>query len=160
MTFAMTFEERKEGKIIINALNKNWDADMSVYTSSGALCKPSEVCNHEPAISQMVIQSYGGAENKMMKLSDDEAKQRLSRLAEWRREGDWIIRDFKFENFKRAMEFVNRVADEAEAMDHHPDILIHGWNKLRISVMTHDQGGLTEKDFKLAEQIDKSKNIS
>src|SRR6266511_3444930 len=66
-----------------------------------------------------------------------------------------IPRDLKFENFKGAMDFVNRVADEAEAMDHHPDILIHGWNKVRLSVMTHSEGGLTEKDFKLAERINR-----
>ncbi len=88
-----------------------------------------------------------------MKLNEEQVEERLSSLADWRREGDWLIRDFKFEDFKRAMEFVNRVADEAEAMDHHPDILIHGWNKVRLSVMTHSVGGLTDKDFKLAERI-------
>jgi 4a-hydroxytetrahydrobiopterin dehydratase len=88
-----------------------------------------------------------------MKLTEEQIKEMLSRLEDWRREGDWLVRDFKFENFKRALEFVNRVADEAEAMDHHPDILIHGWNKVRLSVMTHSVGGLTEKDFKLAERI-------
>jgi 4a-hydroxytetrahydrobiopterin dehydratase len=88
-----------------------------------------------------------------MKLSEERVNEMLSRLDDWRREGDWIVRDFKFENFKRALEFINRVADEAEAMDHHPDILIHGWNKVRLSVMTHSAGGLTEKDFKLAERI-------
>ncbi len=88
-----------------------------------------------------------------MKLTEEHIEEMLSRLEDWRREGDWIVRDLKFENFKRALEFVNRVADEAEAMDHHPDILIHGWNKVRLSVMTHSAGGLTEKDFKLAERI-------
>jgi 4a-hydroxytetrahydrobiopterin dehydratase len=53
------------------------------------------------------------------------------------------------------MGFVNRVADEAEALDHHPDILIHGWNNVRLSVTTHSEGGLTEKDFKLAERINR-----
>ena len=88
-----------------------------------------------------------------MKLSEKEIQDSLSRLADWSREGDWLTRDLKFENFKSAMEFVNRVADEAEALDHHPDILIHDWNKVRLSVMTHSVGGLTEKDFKLAERI-------
>jgi len=88
-----------------------------------------------------------------MKLSEKEIQDSLSRLADWSREGDWLTRDLKFENFKSAMEFVNRVADEAEALDHHPDILIHDWNKVRLSVMTHSVGGLTEKDFKLAEKI-------
>jgi len=88
-----------------------------------------------------------------MKLSEEQIRDFLSRLADWNREGDWLTRDLKFENFKSAMGFVNRVADEAEAMDHHPDILIHGWNKVRLSVMTHSVGGLTEKDFKLAERV-------
>lgn len=88
-----------------------------------------------------------------MKLSEERIGDLLSRLADWRREGDWLVRDLKFENFKTAIGFVNRVADEAEAMDHHPDILIHGWNNVRLSVMTHSEGGLTEKDFKLAERI-------
>jgi len=88
-----------------------------------------------------------------MKLNDEQIQDYLSRLTDWIREGDWLTRDLKFENFKSAMAFVNRVADEAEAMDHHPDILVHGWNKVRLSVMTHSAGGLTEKDFKLAERI-------
>jgi 4a-hydroxytetrahydrobiopterin dehydratase len=88
-----------------------------------------------------------------MKLNEEQIKDSLSRLADWIMEGDWLTRDLKFENFKSAMAFVNRVADEAEALDHHPDILIHGWNKVRLSVMTHSVGGLTEKDFKLAERI-------
>jgi len=88
-----------------------------------------------------------------MKLNDEQIQDYLSRLTDWIREGDWLTRDLKFENFKSAMAFVNRVADEAEALDHHPDILVHGWNKVRLSVMTHSAGGLTEKDFKLAERI-------
>jgi 4a-hydroxytetrahydrobiopterin dehydratase len=88
-----------------------------------------------------------------MKLTEEQIQGGLARLADWNREGDWLTRDLKFENFKGAMEFVNRVAAVAEAMDHHPDILIHGWNKVRLSVMTHSEGGLTGKDFKLAERI-------
>ena len=88
-----------------------------------------------------------------MKLTEEQIQDAIALLGDWRREGDWLTRDLKFENFKSAMEFVNRVAGEAEAMDHHPDILIHGWNNVRLSVMTHSEGGLTEKDFKLAERI-------
>jgi 4a-hydroxytetrahydrobiopterin dehydratase len=93
--------------------------------------------------------------NMQMKLNEEQIQDALSRIADWGREGDWLTRDLKFDNFKGAMEFVNRVADEAEAMDHHPDILIHDWNKVRLSVMTHSEGGLTEKDFKLAERINR-----
>jgi 4a-hydroxytetrahydrobiopterin dehydratase len=88
-----------------------------------------------------------------MKLNEANINQYLSKIGDWRLEGNVIVRDFKFEDFKRAMEFVNRVADEAEALDHHPDILIHGWNNVRLSVTTHSERGLTGKDFRLAERI-------
>ena len=90
-----------------------------------------------------------------MKLTEKKIGELLPQIAGWNRDGDQIVRDFKFEDFKSAMSFVNRVADEAEALDHHPDILIHGWNNVRLSVMTHSQGGLTEKDFTLAGQINR-----
>lgn len=89
-----------------------------------------------------------------MKFDEDQINQHLAGATHWRREGDMVIRDFKFENFKSAIEFVNRVADEAESMDHHPDILIHGWNNVRLSIYSHDKGGLTARDFRLAAKID------
>ncbi|MBL8191978.1 MAG: 4a-hydroxytetrahydrobiopterin dehydratase [Acidobacteria bacterium] len=88
-----------------------------------------------------------------MKLHEEEIDRRLPGIPGWRRENDQIVRDFQFADFKTALAFVNRVADEAEAMDHHPDILLHGWNRVRLSVMTHSEGGLTAKDFQLAERI-------
>ncbi|HMV47802.1 MAG TPA: 4a-hydroxytetrahydrobiopterin dehydratase [Blastocatellia bacterium] len=88
-----------------------------------------------------------------MKLTEEKIGERLTQVTEWRWEGNQIVRDLKFDNFKSAMSFVNRVADEAETMDHHPDIFVHGWNNVRLSVMTHSEGGLTEKDFQLAERI-------
>lgn len=90
-----------------------------------------------------------------MRLNEEQIVELSSHLTGWRREGNWLIRDFKLENFKAALAFVNRVADEAEEMDHHPDILIHGWNNVRLSVTTHSVGGLTEKDFKLAVRINR-----
>jgi 4a-hydroxytetrahydrobiopterin dehydratase len=52
------------------------------------------------------------------------------------------------------MEFVNAVGELAEAANHHPDILLHGWNKVRLSVTNHSAGGLTEADFQLAGAVD------
>jgi 4a-hydroxytetrahydrobiopterin dehydratase len=89
----------------------------------------------------------------MTLLSDDAIAGRL-RDSDWRREGDEIVRDFKFKDFAEAMTFVNRVADAAEAANHHPDILVHGWNRVRLSVTNHSQGGLTEADFALARTVD------
>jgi 4a-hydroxytetrahydrobiopterin dehydratase len=74
--------------------------------------------------------------------------------SDWRREGDEIVRDWQLENFSQAMEFVSRVADVAEEANHHPDILIYGWNKVRLSMTNHSAGGLTEADFTMAERID------
>ncbi len=87
------------------------------------------------------------------RLNEEQINQRLAGVSDWRREGDEIVRDVKFTDFKSAMAFVNRVADEAEALDHHPDILIHGWNNVRLNVMTHSEGGLTAMDFQLAQRI-------
>ena len=91
-----------------------------------------------------------------MKLSEEQINERLSQTEGWNLEGNELVRHFKFENFKSAMAFVNQVAGEAEAMDHHPDIMVHGWNNVRLSVTTHSEapaGGLTEKDFKLAARV-------
>jgi 4a-hydroxytetrahydrobiopterin dehydratase len=52
------------------------------------------------------------------------------------------------------MSFANRVAEVAEELDHHPDILVHGWNRVRLSVTTHSEGGLTAGDFELARRVD------
>ena len=76
-------------------------------------------------------------------LSDEQIAEHLSG-SEWAREGDEIVREWKFENFARAMEFVNAVAEVAGGANHHPDILLHGWNRVRLSVTNHAAGGLTE----------------
>ncbi|QQS45306.1 MAG: 4a-hydroxytetrahydrobiopterin dehydratase [Acidobacteriota bacterium] len=89
-----------------------------------------------------------------MNLAENAINEKLERLSGWRREGAEIVKNFQFENFKGALEFVNHVADLAEAADHHPDILIHGWNKVRLNLMTHSSGGLTGRDFDLAAKID------
>jgi 4a-hydroxytetrahydrobiopterin dehydratase len=90
----------------------------------------------------------------MTLLSDPDIEQRLSRQQDWRREGDEIVRDLRFKDFREAMDFVDKVAEAAEEANHHPDILIHGWNKVRITLTNHSAGGLTEADFALAERID------
>ncbi len=89
-----------------------------------------------------------------MALLDDEEITRRLEGSEWQREGEEIVRDFERDDFAGALAFVNRVAEAAEEANHHPDILLHGWNKVRLSVTNHSQGGLTEADFALAETID------
>jgi 4a-hydroxytetrahydrobiopterin dehydratase len=92
----------------------------------------------------------------MTVLSDLEVEQRLASLPDWQvGEGRSIVRELAFANFAEAMTFVNRVAEAAEVANHHPDILLHGWNKVRVTLSTHSAGGLTDADFQLADQIDR-----
>ena len=63
------------------------------------------------------------------------------------------MRDYEFKDFVAAMAFVNRVADAAEEVNHHPDILVHGWNKVRLSLTTHSEGKLTDNDRAMALRI-------
>jgi 4a-hydroxytetrahydrobiopterin dehydratase len=86
-------------------------------------------------------------------LPEDKIAARLAET-EWRREGKEIVRDFKFDDFASAMRFVNRVAEAAEDINHHPDILVHGWNKVRLTLSNHAAGGLTEIDFDMAHRFD------
>jgi 4a-hydroxytetrahydrobiopterin dehydratase len=86
-------------------------------------------------------------------LNETEIETRLKRLA-WEREGDEIAREWRFEDFAEAVAFVNRVAEEAEDVNHHPDIFLHGWNKVKLSLTNHSAGGLTEADFAMAARLD------
>jgi 4a-hydroxytetrahydrobiopterin dehydratase len=72
----------------------------------------------------------------------------------WREEDESLIRDYEFKDFAAAMAFVNQVADAAEEANHHPDILVHGWNKVRLELTTHSEGKLTENDRAMAARID------
>lgn len=87
------------------------------------------------------------------RLTDEAIEQGLQGSA-WRREGDAIVRDLEFADFAAAMAFANAVAALAEAANHHPDILIHGWNKVRLESSTHSAAGLTQSDLDLARGID------
>ncbi len=97
----------------------------------------------------------------MTKLAAEEIEQRLATVAGWDLgggegvgDGGEIVREWKLEDFAAAVAFVDRVAELAEAANHHPDILLHGWNRVRLTLSTHSEGGLTDADFGLAAQID------
>lgn len=73
---------------------------------------------------------------------------------DWRHEDDALVRDLAFPDFAAAMWFVNRVAELAEERGHHPDILVHGYNRVRLTLSTHSAGAVTEADHALAAAID------
>ncbi len=86
-------------------------------------------------------------------LSDAKIEQALAAVPLWRREDREIVRTFQFANFVESVEFVNEVTELAEEADHHPDVDIR-WNKVTLHLTTHSKGGLTAKDFELAQRID------
>jgi 4a-hydroxytetrahydrobiopterin dehydratase len=86
------------------------------------------------------------------RLTDEAVEERLE--GDWRREGRSLVRDLKFGDFREAITFVNKVAETAEEANHHPDILVHGWNQVRLTLSTHSAGGITDNDFALARAID------
>jgi 4a-hydroxytetrahydrobiopterin dehydratase len=95
----------------------------------------------------------------MTLLTRGEADRRLNLLDGWTLDGDSIRREFLFPGFAESLAFVNRVGTLAESMDHHPDITIL-YNKVILTLSTHSQGGLTEKDFELAGRIDRTARAS
>ena len=89
----------------------------------------------------------------MSKLSIDEIKKRINEISGWNFEDNQIGREFQFKDFAAALSFTNKTGSIAEGMNHHPDIFIHSWNKVKITISTHSEGGVTNKDFQLAEKI-------
>ena len=90
----------------------------------------------------------------MDKLNDTMIQQAMESVAEWSLSGEAIQRTFTHDDFMGSMGFVQAVAELAEAAQHHPDILIR-WNKVTLTLSTHDAGGLTERDFLLSKSIDR-----
>jgi 4a-hydroxytetrahydrobiopterin dehydratase len=90
----------------------------------------------------------------MDKVPEAEITQRLATLNGWRREGESITKTFEMKDFTRAVGFVVQVGIIAEAVWHHPDIAIRGWNKVYITCSSHDAGSVTKRDLDLATKIE------
>lgn len=78
---------------------------------------------------------------------------RLGELKDWGLDGNSIMKEYEFKDFKEAIGFVNKVADVCEKNEHHPDIMIN-YNIVRLTLTTHKENGLTDIDFKVAKEID------
>lgn len=87
------------------------------------------------------------------KLNDESIQGWLKERGDWKRKGNALVKDYTFDSFRNSIVFVNRVASLADQAEHYPDIDIRH-NAVRLSLSTHDAGGITEKDLSLAEQID------
>ncbi|MEW9672839.1 4a-hydroxytetrahydrobiopterin dehydratase [Ammoniphilus sp. 3BR4] len=90
----------------------------------------------------------------MARLSKEQIAFNMSKIPGWRLNQDMIERVFEFEGFKQAISFINQVAEYAEEMNHHPDFILR-YNKVSLTLTSHDSGGLTGKDFALAQRINK-----
>lgn len=90
----------------------------------------------------------------MQKLSNEEIQQKLQSISGWDLDGEAIKKEWKFSDFKEAMQFINKVADLANEHDHHPE-LFNVYNQVSLRFSTHDAGGLTQRDFRIAAEIDK-----
>lgn len=88
-------------------------------------------------------------------MTEEQIQNELKSRTEWSEMNGAIQRTYQFRDFVGAVDFVNKIADLAEAADHHPDILIR-YNKVTLTLSTHDAGGVTEKDFALAAQADQA----
>ncbi len=89
----------------------------------------------------------------MAALNPQQAQERLSKLSGWKIENGELVKTFGFKDFRESLGFVNRMGEAAESAGHHPDIDIR-YNRVRLALVTHDAGGLTDQDFQLAAKAD------
>lgn len=75
-------------------------------------------------------------------------------MHKWKETNQEISKTFSFKNFKEAVDFVNQVKEIAESYQHHPDLFIHSYNKVKVTLTTHSKGKVTEKDYEVAQDID------
>ncbi|GFE69442.1 4a-hydroxytetrahydrobiopterin dehydratase [Chroococcus sp. FPU101] len=90
--------------------------------------------------------------NPVPKLSDSQIQQQLIRLPDWTQQNQQLQRTFILKNFVEAIAFVNQLVEPSEQLQHHPDLLIN-YNRVTVTLSTHDAGGITQKDFDLANII-------
>lgn len=94
-------------------------------------------------------------EGNIPSLTKEESEEYLKQIDNWTLKNNSIIKKFKLKNFSEAINFVNKIAEVAEEEQHHPDILVYGWNKVKVTMSTHTIKGLSENDFIIAAKLDK-----
>lgn len=91
-------------------------------------------------------------------LNEEIIRDRLKNQKDWNFSGDFLFKEYICNDFSEAIAFIVQIGIEAEKLDHHPDIHLHSWNKVKLTLSTHSEGGITEKDFDLLTKIEKIKN--
>ncbi|MFB6166887.1 MAG: 4a-hydroxytetrahydrobiopterin dehydratase [Candidatus Nanohaloarchaea archaeon] len=87
-------------------------------------------------------------------LGAEEILDRLSDYEGWEEDGRWLVKQFEFEDFREAVDFVEDVAEAAEDLAHHPDIGVRNYNEVVLSITSHEEGGITEKDFEFVDRVE------
>ncbi len=91
----------------------------------------------------------------MAVLSESVVNEKIKDLEGWKLEDNALVKEFQFVDFYNALSFVVKIGVEAEKLDHHPEILIHSYNKVKVKTTTHDEGGVTELDIRLADRLER-----
>lgn len=110
-------------------------------------------------MSDLTKQHCVPCEGGMPALDDSEIQKLLLAVVGWRLEGGKLVRDIQSRTFKQVLALVNRIGELAEFEGHHPDLWIHDWNRLQISLWTHAIGGLSLNDFILSAKINQLKGV-
>jgi len=121
--------------------------------------EPAVTVGQPLLVSEIPVPSVQYSEtNPNRRLSEAEITQRLQQLSGWKLENQTLIYTHTFNNFIESVNFINCLVEPAEKLGHHPDISV-SYNKVKISLTTHDQGGLTSLDFQLAETISNNQHL-
>ncbi len=91
----------------------------------------------------------------MSLLTNTEIEEQIRDLDGWKIEGEKLVKEYQFIDFYNALSFVVKLGVEAEKLNHHPEILIHSYNKVKITTTTHEEGGITELDTRLADRLER-----
>lgn len=86
-------------------------------------------------------------------MTEEKVQELLKKVPDWSLEEGKVVRKFQFKNFREAIDFVNKAAEIAETENHHPNISIYGWNKVKLTFSTHAIKGLSENDFIMAAKV-------
>src|SRR5947209_9465204 len=102
-----------------------------------------------------LAQRHAAPDGTAPRVTDDQVEDLAQQVPGWSVEDGKLTREVKVKNFREALALVNALGEVAEEENHHPDLLIHGWNHVRIELYTHTAHGLSENDFIMAARFDR-----
>jgi uncharacterized protein YeaO (DUF488 family)/pterin-4a-carbinolamine dehydratase len=149
-------EEKEHGTVTLLYSAKDEEHNQAVVLDIflKGINPPVDNCPTAPTPSS-VAQEKCKPPKKALSMLREEAEKHLKQVEDWNLVNNAIEKNYKLKDFRQAIEFINKVADIAEAENHHPDILLWNWNNVKLTLSTHAVKGLSKNDFVLASRIDK-----